>query len=145
MKTETTRIEHPLAAGREVTSAEIWEFPEGLIGLPDYRSFALLELEDAPPFRLLASTDDPTFGGGALALWLSHRDTAQIHVKAVDAPDDLKYAVVYATSDNYWKIFSLDRAREVLGYEPQDDAGPELNPDSEMVERDRTEYKVHED
>ncbi len=91
------------------------------------------------------STDDPTFGGGALALWLSHRDTAQVHAKAVDAPDDLKYTVVYATSDNYWKIFSLDRARKLLGYEPQDDAGPELNPDATMAERDRTEYKVHED
>lgn len=91
------------------------------------------------------STDDPSFGGGALALWLSHRDTAQIHVKAVEAPADLKYTVVYATSDNYWKIFSLDRARRLLGYEPQDDAGPKLNPDNKMVERDRTEYKVHED
>ncbi len=91
------------------------------------------------------STDDPSFGGGALALWLSHRDTAQIHAKAVDAPTDLKYAVIYATSDNYWKIFSLDRARKLLGYEPQDDAGPELNPNATMADRDRTEYKVHED
>ncbi len=91
------------------------------------------------------STDDPGFAGGALALWLSHRDTAQMHVKAIDAPDDLRYTVVYATSDNYWKIFSLDRAREQLGYQPQDDAGPELNPESALAERDRTEYKVHPD
>jgi len=91
------------------------------------------------------STDNPKFGGGALALWLSHRDTAQIHAKAVDASPDLKYTVVYATSDNYWKIFSLERAKRLLGYEPQDDAGPELDPDLKISERDRTEFKVHED
>ncbi|GJM44466.1 MAG: flagellar assembly factor FliW [Gemmatimonadota bacterium] len=62
MKTQTIRIDHPLAAGREVTSEEVWEFPEGLIGLPDYRAFALIELDQAPPFRLLVSIDDPSFG-----------------------------------------------------------------------------------
>jgi len=62
MKTGTIRIEHPLATGREAASEEVWEFPEGLIGLPDYRSFALVELPQAPPFRLLASVDDPSFG-----------------------------------------------------------------------------------
>ena len=46
-------------------------------------------------------------------------------------------------SDNYWKIFSLDKAREVLGYEPQDDAGPVLDPAAEQLERDYTEFKAH--
>jgi len=46
-------------------------------------------------------------------------------------------------SDNYWKIFSLDKARRVLGYEPQDDAGPELDPEAKLAERDKTEFKVH--
>ena len=77
--------------------------------------------------------------GGGLAMWLSHRDTAQIHVKAVDAPDSLMYTVVFAMSDNYWNIFSLDKARKVLGYKPQDDAGQHINPDSKMSERDDTE------
>ena len=89
------------------------------------------------------SSDVPTFSGAALALWLSHRDTSQIHRLAVDAPDDLDYAVVFAMSNNYWGIFSLDRARKLLGYEPQDDAGPELDPDAAMPERDATEFKVH--
>lgn len=91
------------------------------------------------------STDDPKFGGGALALWLSHRDTAQIHVKAIDAPDSLKYGVYYAMSNNHWSIFSLDKARKELGYEPQDDAGPEIDPNSKMAERDQTEFKQHPD
>ena len=89
------------------------------------------------------SNDVPTFSGFGLALWLSHRDTEQIHRLAVDALDDLDYAVVYAMSDNYWSIFSVDRARALLGYQPQDDAGPELDPNAVLPERDATEFKVH--
>jgi nucleoside-diphosphate-sugar epimerase len=89
------------------------------------------------------SNDDPTTNGGGLAMWLSHRDTAQIHVKAVDAPDSLMYTVVFAMSDNTWNIFSLDKAREVLGYEPQDNAGEILNLDRSMLERDDTDFKQH--
>ena len=91
------------------------------------------------------SNDDPTISGGGLAMWLSHRDTAQIHVKAVDAPDSLMYTVVFAMSDNYWNIFSLDKARKVLGYEPQDDAGTVIDPGSKMLERDDTDFKQHPD
>ena len=69
--------------------------------------------------------DDPTFSPFALSLWLSHRDTAQAVARAIDAPDSLRYAVTYVTSDNKWKIFSIDRAREVLGYAPEDSAGSE--------------------
>jgi flagellar assembly factor FliW len=55
-------IEHPLAKGATVEAGELWEFPEGLIGLPDYRSFALLPLPGVEPFRLLCSAEDPSFG-----------------------------------------------------------------------------------
>ena len=91
------------------------------------------------------SNDNPTSNGGGLAMWLSHRDTAQIHVKAVDAPDFLMYTVVFAMSNNYWNIFSLDKARKVLGYEPQDDAGTVIDPGSKMLERDDTDFKQHPD
>jgi flagellar assembly factor FliW len=58
----TIRIEHPLANGEVVEADELWDFPEGLIGLPDYRRFALLPLRGAEPFRLLCSADDASFG-----------------------------------------------------------------------------------
>ncbi len=80
--------------------------------------------------------DDPTFSPFALSIWLSHRDTAQIVQRSIDAPASLTYEVVYATSDNRWNIFSIDRARELLGYTPEDAAGsdytsgpsPNINP-----------------
>ena len=82
------------------------------------------------------SDDDPTFSPFALSLWLSHRDTAQAVSKAIDAPDSLRYAVPYVTSDNKWKIFSIDRARKLLGYVPEAAAGAEWD-DREPPDRDR--------
>lgn len=62
MPTKTIRLEHPLAQGREISGPDVWTFPAGLIGLPKHRTFALVELDAVPPFRLLASLDDPAFG-----------------------------------------------------------------------------------
>lgn len=62
MSTQTIRIEHPLAKGAEVTEQDVWDFPEGLIGMPEHRRFALVPLPGAEPFRLLASLEDPGFG-----------------------------------------------------------------------------------
>ena len=80
-----------------------------------------------------------------MSLWLSLRDAAQIHMKAVDAPESLKYGVYFAMSDNYWNIFSVEKAKKELGYAPQDDSGSEytgwlLEP---QLERDLTEFKKH--
>ena len=88
------------------------------------------------------STDAPTFSAAALSVWLSHRDTAQAFVKAIDAPYTLRYGVFTATSDNYWKIFSLEAARKLVGFEPEDGAGEAFTPAPEP-ERDRTDYKQH--
>ncbi|MBM3957228.1 MAG: NAD(P)-dependent oxidoreductase, partial [Gemmatimonadetes bacterium] len=88
------------------------------------------------------TTDNPAILAAALSLWLSHRDTAQVHIRAIDAPETVRHAVLNATSDNHWKIFSLDRARDVIGYEPEDDAGEIVRP-GPLPERDSTELKLH--
>jgi len=54
------------------------------------------------------------------AMWLSPRDCAQIHRCALEA--DYGYEIVYGISDNDRKYYSLERAKEVLGYEPQDNS-----------------------
>ena len=48
-------------------------------------------------------------------------------------------------SDNYWNIFSIEKAKKELGYEPQDDSGPEYTGRllEEQLERDKTEFKKH--
>ncbi|WP_252697863.1 NAD-dependent glucose-6-phosphate dehydrogenase Azf [Natronosalvus vescus] len=54
------------------------------------------------------------------AMWLSYRDCAHLVDCAIQA--DYDYEIVYGISDNDRKYYSIDRAREVLGYEPQDNS-----------------------
>lgn len=54
------------------------------------------------------------------AMWLSHRDCAHLFERAIEA--DYGYEIVYGISDNDRKYYSLERAREVLGYDPQDNS-----------------------
>jgi len=54
------------------------------------------------------------------AMWLSHRDCAHLFARCVEA--DYGYEVVYGISDNERKYYSIERAREVLGYDPVDDS-----------------------
>jgi NAD+ dependent glucose-6-phosphate dehydrogenase len=54
------------------------------------------------------------------AMWLSPRDCAHIHECALEAEYD--FEIVYGISDNDRKYYSLERAKEVLGYEPQDNS-----------------------
>jgi uronate dehydrogenase len=59
--------------------------------------------------------------GWAKDIWLSPRDCASIFQKAIEAPE-IGHAVVNGTSKTFVEKMSLQSAREILGYEPQDDA-----------------------
>ena len=54
--------------------------------------------------------------------YLSHRDVVQVLQRCIDAPDDLKYDIFFATSNNKWGYRDLEHPRKVLGYVPQDSA-----------------------
>lgn len=54
------------------------------------------------------------------AVWLSHRDCAQLIQKALDAR--AHWAVAYGVSNNPRRFWDLRTARDVLGYEPLDSA-----------------------
>ena len=54
------------------------------------------------------------------AMWLSYRDCANLFDRAIAA--DYGYEVVYGISDNDRKYYSIERARDVLGYDPQDNS-----------------------
>ncbi|MFW5958627.1 MAG: NAD-dependent glucose-6-phosphate dehydrogenase Azf [Natronomonas sp.] len=54
------------------------------------------------------------------AMWLSHRDCAHLHDRTLQANYD--YVIVYGISDNDRKFYSLETAREVLDYDPQDNS-----------------------
>ena len=54
------------------------------------------------------------------AMWLSYRDCAHLFDRCIRA--DYGYEIVYGISDNDRKYYSIERAREVLGYEPRDNS-----------------------
>ncbi|MFB6266448.1 MAG: NAD-dependent glucose-6-phosphate dehydrogenase Azf [Halodesulfurarchaeum sp.] len=58
------------------------------------------------------------------AMWLSPRDCAHLFERTLEAEYD--YEIVYGISDNETRFYSLERARKVLGYEPQDDSAAYL-------------------
>jgi len=64
--------------------------------------------------------DEPLPQGWSTAVWCSKRDVAQMVERAIQAPDDLRYDVFYAVSDNKWRWVDIGHGREVLGYVPQD-------------------------
>jgi nucleoside-diphosphate-sugar epimerase len=55
-------------------------------------------------------------------IWCSQRDAAQMVVRCIEAPADLKFDIFFVTSHNRWGYRDLSHARTVVGYEPQDAA-----------------------
>ncbi|WP_152043227.1 NAD-dependent epimerase/dehydratase family protein [Salinigranum salinum] len=53
------------------------------------------------------------------AMWQSRRDFAH-QVECCLADDDVEYDVFYGVSDNDRRWFDLEHARDVIGYDPQD-------------------------
>jgi NAD+ dependent glucose-6-phosphate dehydrogenase len=54
------------------------------------------------------------------AMWLSYPDCARLHRRTLEA--DYEFEIVYGISDNDRKYYSLERAREALGYDPRDNS-----------------------
>jgi hypothetical protein len=56
------------------------------------------------------------------AIYLGHRDIANMLRLCIDAPESVKYDVFFAVSNNKWNYRDLSHPKEVLGYEPQESA-----------------------
>jgi NAD+ dependent glucose-6-phosphate dehydrogenase len=65
------------------------------------------------------------------AMWLSHRDCAHLFDCCLSA--DYGYEVVYGISDNDRKYYSIERAKEALGYDPVDNSA-EWDGDEKVVD-----------
>lgn len=72
--------------------------------------------------------DDPTFHPAALSLWMSHRDTAQLVQKAIDAPPSVGFAIVYGMSRNDLRIWDIESGERIIGFSPVDNAGEDWTP-----------------
>jgi uronate dehydrogenase len=67
---------------------------------------------------LLADVENPRY----LDIVITQRDLGQLIHRCLMAPPDAGFAVLHALSENRRKRLDLARARELVGYEPQDDA-----------------------
>jgi nucleoside-diphosphate-sugar epimerase len=53
--------------------------------------------------------------------YLTLEDTARLVMACIDAPDDVRYGIFNGVSNNRYKKLDITNAREVIGYDPQDD------------------------
>jgi nucleoside-diphosphate-sugar epimerase len=60
-------------------------------------------------------------------LFVSDRDLAHLISRCIDAPADLRFAIVHGVSRNRFTRLDLTETFDLVGYEPQDDM-TELNP-----------------
>lgn len=65
-------------------------------------------------------------GHGMLDMFVSQRDLQQMFEKCIDV-ENLRWAIFHAISNNHFKRLDITDARELLGYEPKDDAA-QINP-----------------
>lgn len=52
--------------------------------------------------------------------WISERDCHQLLERCIDAPEDLKFAIVHGLSANTFNRMEIESTRQLLGYDPQD-------------------------
>lgn len=57
-----------------------------------------------------------------LATLLTHRDLVSLVRCCIAAPSDVGFGIVYGISRNTWRIWDIESARELVGFEPADDA-----------------------
>jgi len=60
--------------------------------------------------------------GDDLDMILTYDDLVRLITASIEAPASLRYGIFHGISDNRWKRLDISDAREVLGYNPRDDA-----------------------
>jgi nucleoside-diphosphate-sugar epimerase len=90
-------------------TAAYFAYREGLNGIA-IRIGAYAQPEE------VARSNDSRF----LALFVSPRDLCQLFHRCIEAPDALRFAILHGISDNQLKRLDISSARELVGYEPQD-------------------------
>ena len=56
------------------------------------------------------------------AVYLSHRDAVHAIERCIGAPEDLRFAILFAVSANRGRYRDLEHARRIIGFVPQDGA-----------------------
>ena len=65
--------------------------------------------------------DDPKANVRLKATWLSHRDAVHLIDRCLSV-ENLGYQIFYGVSNNTWRFWDIEHAKQFLGYDPQDNA-----------------------
>lgn len=70
---------------------------------------------------LVNSEDRPT-DSRQFSVWCSQRDISQMVLRCIEAPPELRFDIFYALSRNKWSYRDISHAREVVGFNPEDES-----------------------
>ncbi|MCY3899399.1 MAG: NAD(P)-dependent oxidoreductase [Caldilineaceae bacterium] len=70
---------------------------------------------------LVNNQDRPT-DSRQFSVWCSQRDISQMVERCIEAPPELQFDIFYALSRNKWGYRDISHARDVVGFEPNDEA-----------------------
>ena len=70
---------------------------------------------------LVNNVDRPT-DSRQFSVWCSQRDISQMVLRCIEAPPELRFDIFYALSRNKWSYRDISHARDVVGFEPEDEA-----------------------
>ena len=103
----------------EVAEEQIMDFPEGLLGFPDEKKFALMEYKPESPFYILQSMADPDLTFLMINPFAFFNDY-DFHM------DDALMAEIGVTADNPPTVFNIATVRDKIENMTVNLAGPVL-------------------
>lgn len=72
------------------------------------------------------SDDDLQHQPDRFDVQVSEADITQLITLCVDAPEDVRFAIVHGISNNRFKRLDISTTRDLLGYDPEDTPGEEI-------------------
>lgn len=117
----------------EAISEDVLPRPDSLYGVTkaygEHLGRLYVERKGLPSYLVLRigwflTPDDPHLKSRwqALHMWLSPGDCCQLIERCIDAPTELGYDCFNAISDNDRQLLLIDHAKQVLGYQPEDNS-----------------------
>lgn len=70
----------------------------------------------------LVNNEDRPTDSRQFSVWCSQRDISQMVERCIEAPPELRFDIFYALSRNKWSYRDISHARDVVGFEPEDEA-----------------------
>jgi hypothetical protein len=93
------------------------------------RQLEVVQIRIGAPREIVAAKfeENPVGYHRDLGAWISPRDLTQLFVKSIETEEirdghGIPFQIFYGISGNTRKFWSITNAREVIGYEPQDDS-----------------------